>query len=299
MKDKLLVIAGPTASGKTALSIRLAKLWDGEIVNFDSMQVYRHMNIGTAKPTIEEREGVPHHLLDVAEPTDRFSVGDFLPLAEAAVQDILKRGKLPIMVGGTGLYIDTFLQNRQLGEDNADLSLRAQLRAQAEAEGAESLHRMLAEVDPASAERIHPNNLNRVIRALEVYRTTGKTMTVLQEESRREPPRYEARVLGISMERELLYDRINRRVELMLEAGLLQEVKALVKGGVTADCTAMQGIGYKELLPVLAGEQTIEDAADSIRQRTRNYAKRQMTWFRKNPQMEWIPYDKIHRFGEE
>lgn len=282
----LLVIGGPTASGKTTLAIELAKRLGGEIVSADSMQIYKYMNIGSAKPDEEEKEGVPHHLLDVCEPTENFSLGDYLVLARKTIEDIHRRGKLPVVAGGTGLYINSLISNIELSEEQDTREIRAKLTEFANENGAEALFERLKEVDPESAERIHPNNVKRVMRALEIFESTGKTMTETLKESIK-PPVYNAVQYAINHDREVLYDRINRRVDIMLEQGLVDEVRALVKMGCTRDNTSMQGIGYKEVLDHLEGKLTFEEMAEEIKQATRRYAKRQITWFKRND-MIWL-----------
>lgn len=287
----LLVIGGPTASGKTALSVELAKRLDGEIVSADSMQIYKYMDIGSAKPDQAEKQGIPHHLMDVAEPTQNFSLGDYLVLAREVIADIHKRGKLPVVTGGTGLYINSLINNIELTDEQDTLKVREKLTEFAEKNGNEALHEKLWEVDPESAERIHPNNVKRVMRALEIYEITGKTMTESLKSSVK-PPIYNAVQYGINYDREVLYDRINRRVDIMLEQGLVDEVKRLVEMGCKRDNTSMQGIGYKEVLDHLDGKTTLEEMTEEIKQATRRYAKRQMTWFKRND-MIWLDAEKI------
>ncbi len=280
-KPKILAIVGPTASGKTALSIALAHALDGEIVSADSMQVYRGMDIGTAKPSIAERDGVPHHLIDIADPDQAFSVADYVTLAERAVQDILSRGKLPIFCGGTGLYLDAFLRGGLAQTPGANAQLREELYAIAQSEGEDALHAMLAEIDPQSAAATHKSNVRRVIRALEIYRLTGITKTEWDKRSRELPTRYNAAVICLSFtDRSLLYERIERRVDAMLAQGLPNEAKQLASAGVfERSPTAAAAIGYKELLPYLAGDATLADAVCNLKTATRRYAKRQLTWF--------------------
>ncbi|MBR6524208.1 MAG: tRNA (adenosine(37)-N6)-dimethylallyltransferase MiaA [Clostridia bacterium] len=287
----LLVIGGPTASGKTKLSVELAKRLDGEIVSADSMQIYKYMDIGSAKPDEEERDGIPHHLMDVAEPTENFSLGDYLVLARNAIFDIHKRGKLPIVTGGTGLYINSLINNIELTEEQNTDEIREKLTEFAKKHGNEALHKKLYDVDPESAGRIHPNNVKRVMRALEIYLATGKTMTESLKESVK-PQIYNALQYGINYDREVLYDRINRRVDIMVKQGLVDEVKKLVKMGCRRDNTSMQGIGYKEVLDFLEGKVNPEEMAEEIKQATRRYAKRQITWFKRND-MIWLDAEKI------
>ncbi len=282
----LLVIGGPTASGKTTLAIELAKRLDGEIVSADSMQIYKFMNIGSAKPDEEEKQGVLHHLLDVCEPTENFSLGDYLVLARKAIEDIHRRGKLPVVAGGTGLYINSLINNIELTEEENTSDIRERLMAFAQENGSEALFERLREVDPESAERIHPNNVKRVMRALEIFESTGKTMTETLKESKK-PPVYNVMQFAINHDREVLYDRINKRVDIMIEQGLVDEVRMLSEMGCTRENTSMQGIGYKEVLDHLEGKLTMEEMAEEIKQATRRYAKRQITWFKRND-MIWL-----------
>ncbi|MBQ3533908.1 MAG: tRNA (adenosine(37)-N6)-dimethylallyltransferase MiaA [Clostridia bacterium] len=291
MKKQIVVICGPTASGKTALSIALAKAFNGEVVSADSMQIYRRMDIGTAKPTLEERDGVPHHMLDVAEPGESYSVSRYAEEASACVEDILARGKLPIVCGGTGLYIDGLIRGTDFQPAGTDSGLREQLEGEWETQGAEAMMARLAAVDPDSAARLHLSDKRRILRALEVYLATGETITVHNARSKAVPPRYEALMIGLNTEpRQILYDRIDRRVDVMLEQGLLQEVRSLLEDGLL-EGTAAQAIGYKELLAHFRGEMPLEQAADLIRQKSRNYAKRQLTWFRRDERVKWIVYN--------
>ena len=291
MSKKIVVICGPTASGKTALSIALAKAFDGEVVSADSMQIYRRMDIGTAKPTREEMDGVPHHMLDVAEPGEAYSVSRYVEEATACVEDILARGKLPIVCGGTGLYIDGLIRGTDYQPAGTDNGIRERLEGEWEAQGAEQMMARLAAADPDSAARLHLSDKRRILRALEVYLATGETITVHNARTKAIPPRYEAVMIGLNTEpRQILYDRIDRRVGVMLEQGLLQEVQSLLEDGLL-EGTAAQAIGYKELLAYFRGEMTLETAADLIRQKSRNYAKRQLTWFRRDERVKWIVYN--------
>ena len=291
MSKKIVVICGPTASGKTALSIALAKAFDGEVVSADSMQIYRRMDIGTAKPTKQEMDGVPHHMLDVAEPGEAYSVSRYVEEATACVEDILARGKLPIVCGGTGLYIDGLIRGTDYQPAGTDNGIREQLEGEWEAQGAEQMMARLSAVDPDSAARLHLSDKRRILRALEVYLATGETITVHNARTKAIPPRYEAVMIGLNTEpRQILYDRIDRRVGVMLEQGLLQEVQSLLEDGLL-EGTAAQAIGYKELLAYFRGEMTLETAADLIRQKSRNYAKRQLTWFRRDERVKWIVYN--------
>ena len=291
MSKKIVVICGPTASGKTALSIALAKAFNGEVVSADSMQIYRRMDIGTAKPTKQEMDGVPHHMLDVAEPGEAYSVSRYVEEATACVEDILSRGKLPVICGGTGLYIDGLIRGTDYQPAGTDNGIREQLEEEWEAQGAEEMMARLAAVDPDSAARLHLSDKRRILRALEVYLATGETITAHNARTKAIPPRYEAVMIGLNTEpRQILYDRIDRRVGVMLEQGLLQEVQSLLEDGLL-DGTAAQAIGYKELLAYFRGEMTLEAAADLIRQKSRNYAKRQLTWFRRDERVKWIVYN--------
>lgn len=279
---KILAIVGPTASGKTALSIELAKQLGGEIISCDSMQVYRTMDVGTAKPTSAEMDGIPHHLLDVADPQEPFSVAEYVRLAQEAVKQITARGRLPIFCGGTGLYLDAFLRGGGFEETQSNPQLRATLFAYAEKHGAHALHEKLRAVDPESADTIHENNVKRVVRALEIFESTGMTKTEADKRSHLQESPYDATVIGLFYpDRELLYDRITRRVEQMLRDGLVEETRRLLSKGIfTHNSTAAQAIGYKEMLPYLEGKTTPEDATAQLILATRHYAKRQMTWFR-------------------
>ena len=292
-KIKILAIVGPTASGKTSISIELAKRLGGEIISCDSMQIYRRMDIGTAKPTEEEKCGVPHHLIDAVEPSDAFSCADYVTMAGEAAKEIAARGKLPILCGGTGLYFDRFLCG-EMEETHADEDLRASLFAYAESEGIEALHARLREVDPESADAIHPNNVKRVVRALEIYEQTGIPKSEFDRRSQVVESPYEATVIGLFYpRREVLYERINRRVDMMLADGLLEETKRLLDEGVfEVNLTAAQAIGYKELLGYLGGSETLTEAAENLKTATRRYAKRQITWFSAKPYVEWVEMEK-------
>lgn len=278
--DKVVVIAGPTASGKTDLAISLAKAVNGEIISADSMQIYQYMNIGTAKPAREEMQGIPHHMLDVVKPDEPFSVAQYKEKAEECIHDILSRKRLPIIAGGTGLYINSLIYNIRFSETVCDEDFRERMNALAVMGGPKVLHDRLREVDPESAERIHFNNVKRVIRALEVFEFTGKPITQHQKESRLEPPPYRYLTFLLDMDREELYDRIDKRVDRMLQQGLLDEVKALLEMGYRLGSTAMQGLGYKELIRYLNGEISLEEAIYILKRDTRHYAKRQITWFK-------------------
>ena len=295
MENRLICICGPTASGKTALSVALAKQLHTEIISADSMQIYRGMNIGTAKPTAAERQGVPHHLLDICAPGEAFSVARYVELADAAAQDVLSRGMIPIVAGGTGLYMDALIECSTFSGDETDLSVREKYQRMAAEQGNEAVHACLAKVDPEGAERLHPNNLKRVIRALEVYEQTGMTIDAFNRLHKRPAPKYAALKIGICpAERQTLYDRIDRRVDQMLADGLLEETKRLLDSGALAG-TAAQAIGYKELLGYLQGDALLADCVALLKQRSRNYAKRQLTWLKRDDNIHWIYYNN----GEE
>ena len=288
---KILVVCGPTATGKTRLGIELAREFGGEIVSADSMQIYRRMDIGTAKATAAERAAVPHHMLDVAEPEENWSVARYVAEASRCCDDIRARGKLPILVGGTGLYIDSLIAGRDFAENDGDDKLREQLNADYDRLGGEAMWEKLRAVDPARAEKLAPSDRRRIVRALEVWTLTGKTITEHDEETRRLPPRYEAgRIVLTYADRAALYARIDRRVDEMAEQGLFEEVEALLASGVPADCTAMQAIGYKEAARALRGELSRAEALELIRQASRRYAKRQLTWFRRAENALWIEW---------
>jgi tRNA dimethylallyltransferase len=290
-KPKIIAVVGPTASGKTALSVALAKALGGEVLSCDSMQIYRDMDIGTAKPTEEEREGVLHHLIDIAAADEPFSCAEYAALAKQTVAEVIARGKLPIFCGGTGLYLDGVLRGGNSYEKTeTDPEYRAALERLAAEQGAEAVHAMLAEVDPAAAEATHPNNVKRVIRALEIYHTTGMTKTELDRRSRESETDYDALVIGIRFpDTEALYRRINLRVDLMLQQDLVEECRRLMEAGVfERSATAAQAIGYKELFPYLRGDLPLADCAETLKMATRRYAKRQMTWFRMHGNVCWI-----------
>jgi len=284
--NNIICIAGPTASGKTALAVALARELNGEVVSCDSMYVYRRMNIGTAKPTMEEREGIVHHMIDVAEPDEDFSVSKYCCMAAPIVDDIVARGKTAIIAGGTGLYMDSLIKGNDFAPFPAT-GVREKLEAQAAEVGMEAMLQELRTVDPESAERL--KDLRRVIRALEVYYETGITITEHNKRTQELPPRYNPLWLGLDFtDRAELYRRIDMRVGIMLEQGLVQEIHSLLNSGIPAKCTAMQAIGYKEFVAALDGQCTIEEAADEVRKSSRHYAKRQLTWFRRNKNIHWI-----------
>lgn len=280
------MIIGPTAVGKTALSIHLAKRFKGEIISGDSMQVYKGMDIGTAKITPEETEGIPHHLIDIKEPDESFSAAEFQQLVRQKITEITNKGCLPIIVGGTGLYIQSVIYDYQFSETGGDPQLREALEKEAAQAGKEALHERLRQVDPEAATVIHPNNVRRVIRALEIFHTTGKRMS---EQQSQQPDEllYETALIGLTMDREMLYNRINQRVDSMIKDGLLEEVKTLWEKGIR-NGQAVQAIGYKELFSYLRGEETLEEAVEQLKQNSRNYAKRQLTWFRNKMNVDWF-----------
>lgn len=292
----LIVVAGPTASGKTGLAIDIANYTGGEIVNADSMQIYRYMDIGSAKPTKEERAKAVHHMIDFLEPDSEYSVADYTEDAHKVIADIVSRGKMPVMCGGTGLYINSVVNDVSFGEVETDYNLREELRKAAEEKGGEYLIEMLREFDPISAERLHPNNLKRVIRAIEFYKLTGVPISEHQEETKKQKSRYNPLMMCIEWDREVLYDRINKRVDMMLEGGLIDEVKKLRDMGYTKDLNSMQGIGYKEVMDYLDGKYTLDETVEIIKQSSRRYAKRQMTWFRRDERIHYLPSGNA--FGE-
>lgn len=292
MTPEILVVCGPTASGKTRLAVELALRFGGEVVSADSMQIYRRMDIGTAKPSPEERRGVPHHMLDVADPAEDYSVARYVDAATACVEDILRRGRLPVVVGGTGLYIDNLVAGRQFAPFTG--VWRERLQARAGEEGIMSLYAELEQVDPERAARLHPNDEKRIVRALEVYYETGETITAHDARTRLLPPRYEALRIGLAFaRREDMWARIDRRVDEMMDHGLEEEVRSLLVSGVPPQCTSMQAIGYKEFSAALRGEGTVREAVEEVKLRTRQYAKRQLTWFRREPAVRWVTWEKM------
>ena len=285
--NKLICIAGPTASGKTALAVELAKSFNGEVVSCDSMQVYRRMDIGTAKPTADEMQGIPHHMIDICDPDKDFSVSKYCEMATPIVDDILARGKIAIIAGGTGLYMDSLIKGNDFAPFPAT-GHRQRLEEKLEDVGLESLIAELSAIDPEAAARSQ-RNPRRIIRALEVFYETGETITAHNLRTQAIPPRYSPLWLGLDFEpRQLLYDRIDLRVGLMLEQGLEKEIRDILSSGIPKSCTAMQAIGYKEFVDALDGRCTMEEAADQLRQSSRRYAKRQLTWFKRNKEMNWL-----------
>lgn len=291
MKDQIIAIVGPTASGKTRLSVELAAHLGAEIISFDSMQIYKGMDIGTAKPTPEETKGIPHHMIDIADPREDFSVSRFVEEADGILQGLLSRGKPVVLVGGTGLYIDSLMKGLDFAP-YPQSGVREKLTAIAQTQGIEVIMEQLRAVDPESAERIHPSNQKRVIRALEIYLETGKTMTQHNLESQQKPDKYDPLWIGLDyINREALYSRINRRVDLMIQEGLLDELHRLLAQGIPESATSMQAIGYKEFLGYIRGESTLEEATELLKQSSRRYAKRQRTWFHRNPKVNWLMLD--------
>ncbi len=293
MKQPLIILTGPTASGKTALSVELAKQIGGEIISADSMQVYRHMDVGSAKVTVEEMEGVPHHLIDVLDPQDSFNVVTFQEMAKESMQKIYANGHIPIVAGGTGFYIQALLYDIDFTDNDGDMEYRHQLEELANEQGAEVLHAMLREVDPPSAEAIHANNVKRVIRALEFYKKTGQRISDHNEEERQKESPYNFAYYVLNMDRATLYNRIDLRVDKMLEAGLEEEVKNLKAMGCTRDMVSMQGLGYKEILDYLNGELSLEEAVYVLKRDTRHFAKRQLTWFKREKEVTWVTQEKF------
>lgn len=299
MKKPLIVITGPTSVGKTENSIKLAKAINGEIVSADSMQVYRHMDIGTAKITPEEMDGVPHHLIDCLEPTEEFNICLFKEMATKAIDDILSRGKMPIIVGGTGFYIQAVLKDVDFSEEDGDNQVRVELQKLADENGPEYMHKMLSEIDPKAAEAIHANNVKRVIRAIEFYKLTGQKISEHNEtESQKESP-YDYMYFVINNDRDVLYQRIEDRIDIMLRDGLVDEVRYLKEMGCTKDMVSMKGLGYKEILSYLDGEISYEEAVYILKRDTRHFAKRQITWFKREKDVIWMNYPDFNNSKEK
>ena len=286
-KTKVIAICGPTASGKTALSIELAKKINGEIVSCDSMQIYKYMNIGTAKPDTQEMKSIKHYLLDIVEPNERYSVADYKRDAKKAIKEIIEKGKVPIIVGGTGLYLDSLIYEIEYQNIEFDEEYRKKLEKQVEEIGLETLYEEAKKIDPEAIEKISSNDKKRILRILEIYHATGKNKTEQEKESRKKEVEYDYRVFAINWDREILYDRINKRVDIMIEQGLIEEVKEILKK-YDEFPTAMQGLGYKDVVQYLKGEYTKEEMIEKLKMETRRYAKRQLTWFRKNKQTIWL-----------
>ena len=292
-KNPMIILTGPTAVGKTDLSIQLAKAMNGEIISADSMQVYRHMDIGSAKVTPEEMDGVPHHLIDVLEPEEEFNVVVFQKLAKEALTGIYEREHIPIIVGGTGFYIQALLYDIDFTENDGDTTIRRELEKLAQTQGAGCLHQMLQEIDPESAAAILQNNVKRVIRAIEFYRQTGKKISLHNEQEREKQSPYQFLYYVLDTDRKTLYERIDRRVDLMMEHGLVDEVKHLADMGCTRDMVSMQGLGYKEILDYLSGEISLEEAVYILKRDTRHFAKRQITWFKRERDVRWLELEQF------
>ena len=297
-KPKVIVICGPTASGKTALSIKLAKEIDGEIISSDSMQIYKYMDIGTAKPSKDEMQGIPHHLIGFVEPNQRYSVADFKKLAEEKIEEILAKGKTPIIVGGTGLYVDSLIYGIEYQNIEFDEKYRNELEERVQKEGLEKLYEEAGKIDPQAIQKISPNDQKRILRILEIYRATGKNKTEQEIESRKKGVKYDYKVFAINWDREILYERINKRVDIMIEQGLIQEVEELLKK-YDVFPTAMQGLGYKEVVEYLNREISKQEFMEKIKMQTRRYAKRQITWFKKNKQTIWIGAQDLQKILKE
>lgn len=294
-RQKLLVLVGPTAVGKTALSLQLARDLDAEIISGDSMQVYRGMDIGTAKASPEEQAIVPHHLIDIRNPDEPYSVSDFQDECEQAIRSIAARGKLPFIVGGTGLYIQSVVYGYKFSDAGQDENFRRELHEYVEQHGAAALHERLRKVDPESAARLHVNDIRRIIRALEVYHLTGHTMTEYLAEQPSESP-YRTCLIGLTMRRDLLYQRIEERVDLMIEQGLVEEVDMLLRQGYGPGLISMQGLGYKEIVGYLLGEYSLDHATELLKRNTRRFAKRQLSWFRHMKEIEWVDMTEREKF---
>ena len=296
-KQPIIVVLGPTASGKTALAVELAKLYNGEVISADSMQIYRGMDILTAKPTEEEKQGIKHHLMDFLEPETDFSVADYVKLANIAVDDISRRGKIPILTGGTGLYINSLIDNIKFDDTTGDKEYRERLLAIANEKGNRYLWERLLEVDEKTALSVHENNISRVIRALEVFEKTGERLSEHKKSSRLEESRFEPAMIGLTFsDRQMLYDRINKRVDTMIANGLVKEAKEIYYNRNLN--TAHQAIGYKELIPYFSGQASLEDCIEKIKMETRRYAKRQLTWFRRDKRINWIEVDKYENIED-
>ncbi len=292
MKKKAIVVVGATASGKTALGVHIAKKFNGEVISADSMQIYKGMDIATAKPTTEEMDGIKHHLIDFVEVNQQYSVSAYCEDARKAFDAVVEKGKVPVIVGGTGLYIDSFLSNTKFLETASSESLRKELLAEVEEKGIEALYEQLKEIDPEAAVKIHPNNIVRIVRAMEIYKSTGKTLTEQNKQSHIVESDIEPLYIGINyQDREKLYNRINLRVDLMLENGLLDEAKDFIKSNPSK--TAFNAIGYKELKPFIDDELPYEICVENLKRETRRYAKRQITWFKRNKNINWIYPDEV------
>lgn len=293
MQKKLIILTGPTAAGKTKLSIALAKSVNGEIISADSMQVYKHMDIGSAKIRPEEMQGIKHYLVDILEPSEEFNIVLFQKYAKQAAAEIYEKGKIPIIVGGTGFYIQSVLYDIDFQDSDEDAALRAELEKTAQEKGREFLHNILKECDPQAAREIHANNVKRVIRAIEFYRQTGRKISEHNETERAKQSAYDSYYFVLTDKREKLYENIEKRVDIMIQEGLVGEVKRLMDMGCKRDSTAMQGLGYKEIISYLMGEITLDEAIRIIKRDTRHFAKRQLTWFRRERDVIWIEKDKF------
>jgi tRNA dimethylallyltransferase len=288
MQKQLIVIGGATATGKSKLALELAKQINGEIISADSMQVYKQMNIGTAKPSAEEMRTVKHHMIDVVAPDEAFSVATYKKMCKACIESVHANGEIPILVGGTGFYINAVIFDNEFTESTIDITYRNSLYEIAEKSGNEKLHNKLAEIDPESAELIHQNNTKRVVRAIEFFNQTGQKMSEHNAQEQTRPLSYDVKFFIANMERSKLYDKINERVDQMMDSGLLEEVRGLLSNGYTKDLVSMQGIGYKELISYIDGEMSLDDSINKIKQNTRHYAKRQLTWFRNQTTAVWL-----------
>ena len=297
MPPQIVCVVGPTASGKTKMGVAIAKRFGGEVVSVDSMQIYRGMTVGTAAPTAAEMEGIPHHMIAVADPSESWSVARFVDAADACIQDILRRGKLPVLVGGTGLYLDALVRGNSFAEGQAGTEVRLALQKRMAEEGAAVLLEELRAIDPDAAEKLHLKDEKRILRALEVWQETGKTITQHNLETQALPPRYEAAYIGLDFEnRDDLRARIDRRVDIMVQQGLLQEVRDLLSSGIPRTATALQAIGYKQFLAVEEGLASVDEAVEEVKLRSRQYAKRQLTWLRRNEAIHWIRWEKVPDF---
>lgn len=292
-KDNLFILVGPTASGKTSVSIELAKRLDGEIISADSMQIYKYMDIGTAKVTPEEMDGIPHYLIDIVYPNEEFTVADYKAQAEKVIADINTRNKLPIVVGGTGLYVNSLVYDLNFTQVPPNEEIRKRLEDLADEHGNEYIHKILEKIDKESYNRINVMDRKRIIRALEIYEVTGKPMSQQGNNFRKPSDKYNLLMFGLNMDREKLYERINLRVDKMIEAGLIEEVSNLLRMGYHKDLVSMQGIGYKEIIWYLEGEISLEEAIEHIKKGSRNYAKRQLTWFRRDNRIKWVNVDEF------
>ncbi|HPT77927.1 MAG TPA: tRNA (adenosine(37)-N6)-dimethylallyltransferase MiaA [Candidatus Atribacteria bacterium] len=292
-KIPLVIITGPTAVGKTDLAIRTALELNSEIVSADSMQIYRYMNIGTAKPSLEERQGIAHHMIDIVDPDEEYSVARYQVEARETIEQIYRKGKIPILTGGTGLYINSVIMPMDFTEAAEDPQYREELRLLAAEKGNEYVHQMLVNIDPETAAKLHPNDIRRVIRALEVFYLTGRRMSDYRQDFANMESQYDIVYLGLNMNRDDLYERINKRVDKMIDSGLLDEVRNLMEMGYTKNLISMQGLGYKEMIRYLEGQCTLDESIEVLKRDTRRYAKRQLTWFRRDKRIEWLDLDNL------